>query len=209
MAFVGAISDLFSCGRPRRPQTRETNAGDDATRVAATSDPASTVRTSADKGPIDTPLPSVSTRLSVLEEDLPPSRPAQSKGSADSTPSSTCTHASIAAGTVPDIEHAPEEVRQDRNERNKGSSDGRVKSGKGWQVEQRFIVITDTQATSDPAPQLKLDNVATAAPEVAPMAEAPGPVQPPAPSHHGPSRRGRSQEGRDCSTLGGAYHGTC
>ena len=176
MAFAGAISDLFSCGRPRRPQTRdETNTGEDASRVAATLDPASpgdiraTANTSSDKPPVDASALRDATRHAVPEHDVSHIRPAERERLTNSI--SSTIRASTEA--VRDLEHVPQKkLPQDRDEPNEGSRDEKVEAGKGWQVEQRFLVTTNTPGTSDANLEEEPDDAEAPVSEVTPMVEA-------------------------------------
>jgi hypothetical protein len=165
MAFVGAISDLFSCGRPRRPQTRDgASTGEDATGMAATSGIGGTLERVSDTTPRDTSAPHDATLHPVAEEGSPHiGAPEESKGIVHSGP--LTNRSSTEVGGVRTFEDArkevPEEVPHGHTGRNE-PSDGKAATGKGWQVEQRFLVTTSTPAASSATSELNVDNVKAA-----------------------------------------------
>lgn len=165
MAFVGAISDLFSCGRPRRPQTRDgASTGEDATGMAATSGIGGTLERVSDTTPRDTSAPHDATLHPVTEEGSPHiGAPEESKRVVDSGP--LTNRSSTEVGGVRTSEDArkevPEEVPQGHTGRNE-PSDGKAATSKGWQVEQRFLVTTSTPGASSATPELNGDNVKAA-----------------------------------------------
>jgi hypothetical protein len=175
MAFVGAISDLFNCGRPRRPQTRDelrdganTNSGDDTTRA----DPVPDIRIDAshsnnpDKtaaAPSDT-IPqlflgnSFSHIGSLDGRDSIDGRQPTVRPSTDAVRSlegrpSIVRPSTDAVRSIHSLQYVPEEMRARRNE----SNDEKSKSGSGWQVEKQFLVTTNTPDPSSATPKLSLD----------------------------------------------------
>jgi hypothetical protein len=175
MAFVGAISDLFNCGRPRRPQTRDelreganTNSGDDTTRA----DPVPGIRIDASHSnnpnktaaaPSDT-IPqlflgdSFSHIGSLDGRDSIDGRQPTVRPSTDAVRSlegrpSIVRPSTDAVRSIHSLQYVPEEMRARRNE----SSDGKSKTGSGWQVEKQFLVTTNTPDPSSATPKLSLD----------------------------------------------------
>jgi hypothetical protein len=175
MAFVGAISDLFNCGRPRRPQTREelrdgpnTNSGDDTTRA----DPVPDIRIDASHSnnagktaaaPSDT-IPqlflgdSFSHIGSLDGRDSIDGRQPTVRPSTDAVRSlegraSIVRPSTDAVRSIHSLQYVPEEMRARRNE----SIDEKSKSGSGWQVEKQFLVTTNTPDSSSAVPKLSLD----------------------------------------------------
>jgi hypothetical protein len=175
MAFVGAISDLFNCGRPRRPQTRDelreganTNSGDDTTRA----DPVPDIRIDASHSnnpnktaaaPSDT-IPqlflgdSFSHIGSLDGRDSIDGRQPTVRPSTDAVRSlegrpSIVRPSTDAVRSIHSLQYVPEEMRARRNE----SSDGKSKAGSGWQVEKQFLVTTTTPDPSSATPKLSLD----------------------------------------------------
>ncbi|KAF2820753.1 hypothetical protein CC86DRAFT_387205 [Ophiobolus disseminans] len=160
MAFVGVISDLFSCGKPRRSQTRDEtnpNSGEDASRVAVTSDPASggDIRATAGSGSNNLHAQhETSAPHNALFDPFPKEEDANIIPAENNRPNDDITtnvRASSESNTVRDPEDVPKEAPRGRDERNNvGPSDGEVKGGKVWQIEQRFLVVTRPN-TSDSA----------------------------------------------------------
>jgi hypothetical protein len=175
MAFVGAISDLFNCGRPRRPQTREelrnganTNPGDDTTRA----DPVPDIRIDAShsnnsnttaSAPSDA-IPqlflgnSVTHFGSLENRDSIEGRPSTVRPSTDAIRSldgrpSIVRRSTEAVRSLHSLQYVPEEIRTLQNE----LIDEKSKTGSGWQVEKQFLVTTNAPDASDAAPKLSLD----------------------------------------------------
>ncbi|KAH4267758.1 hypothetical protein HBI25_036000 [Parastagonospora nodorum] len=170
MAFAGVISDLFNCGRPRRPQTRDgSKSGEDATRmVAVTQDGAG-----FDIPPTAAAVPS-DTRLHAVPEDeeLPRPTSVESKAPFNSRPSTR--RASIEAIPADSIQHAPTEEPRSRTKRSESSdTNTKAKASIGKQVEQRFLVTIDTPASSNAPAKLSLDHVEASVVEVAPIEKKP------------------------------------
>jgi hypothetical protein len=170
MAFAGVISDLFNCGRPRRPQTRDgSKSGEDATRmVAVTQDGAGfDIPTTAAAAPSDA-------RLHAVPEDEELTRPTsvESKAPFNSRPSTR--RASIEAVPADSIQHAPTEESHSRTKRSESSdTNTKAKASIGKQVEQRFLVTIDTPASSNATAKLSLDHVEASVVKVAPVKKEP------------------------------------
>jgi hypothetical protein len=168
MAFVGAISDLFSCGKPRRPQTRDgaNNTGDDATRTDATPND------TPDKTPADTAAPHVATLPPVQEDSLLQFDLLGSKGPDDSLPQSNRAPTEANATHRLEEAHAESpEVPQSRTRRLEPSNE-KTKTGSGWQVEQRILVTTNATDTSNTPFKPSLDLVEASPVDVTPVVKA-------------------------------------
>jgi hypothetical protein len=168
MAIADAISDLFNCGRPRRPQTRDSaKPGEDAlrmtdVRVGATLDHAS-----------DETPPNISARDNATPQSVPEGGLLHIVPLEPHAPIDTSTlRTSPEATPVRSIEDVKEEVPQSRTRRDQ-EGDQRVKPGKATQIEQRFLVTTDTpDAGRLAAFELDLQNDHTTDEEVTPVLEA-------------------------------------
>jgi hypothetical protein len=154
MAFVGVFSDLFNCGRPRKPQTRdgpsETNFENvhDARRDV-TVDPAPNSLGATDDTYLDT------TTAPVLDEidqhpfaresiDLkvePPKHKEDTDHVAPTEPDAIRDHKNVL-----------DDVTQKRGEHHDGPGDEGTKDSKGWLVEKRIIVTADSKNTTDSSP---------------------------------------------------------
>jgi len=169
MAFAGVISDLFNCGRPRRPQTRNGSiSGEDATRmVAVTQNAGLDMPTTAAAAPSDARLHAV-----PEDEELPRPTSVESKAPFNSRPSTR--RASIEANPADNIQDAPAEEPRSRTKRSESSdTNTKAKASIGKQVEQRFLVTIDTPASSNAPTKLSLDHVEASVVEVAPIEKEP------------------------------------
>jgi hypothetical protein len=167
MAFVGAISDLFSCGKPRRPQTRDgANPGADVTRTDATPNDAQ------DKIAVDTAAPHLATLPPVHEDSFLQFESLGSKGPGDTLAQSICEPTAAQAPRQPEEAHAESpEVPQSRT-RCLESSNEKAKTSSGWQVEQRILVTTSAADTSDAPFKPSLDLIEASVVDVTPVLKA-------------------------------------
>jgi hypothetical protein len=166
MAFAGVISDLFNCGRPRRPQTRDgaVKPGEDATRMkAVTQDPEPSIHNDAIQHN-DSERPPIH-RLSLGDALQPVSEeghwdvtPLESTAPFNSRPSTR--RPSIEDSADNNLKDAPEEEPQQPVRRN-GPSHSKAKASIGKQIEQRFLVTIDTPSASNATPKLSRDNEVT------------------------------------------------
>lgn len=169
MAFAGVISDLFNCGRPRRPQTRNGSiSGEDATRmVAVTQNTGLDIPTTAAAASSDARLHAV-----PEDEELPRPTSVESKAPFNSRPSTR--RASVEATPADSIQHAPAEEPRIRTKRSESSdTNTKAKTSIGKHVEQRFLVTIDTPASSNAPAKLSLDHVEASVVEVAPLEKEP------------------------------------
>jgi hypothetical protein len=167
MAFVGAISDLFSCGKPRRPQTRDgANPGADVTRTDATPNDA------RNKTPVDTAAPHLATLPPVQEDSFLQLESLGSNGPGDSLPQSIYEPTAAQAPRQPEEAHAESpEVPQSRTRRFESSNE-KAKTSSGWQVEQRILVTTNAADTSDAPFKPSLDLIEASVVDVTPVVKA-------------------------------------
>lgn len=163
MAFAGAISDLFNCGRPRKPPTRDgTKSGEHATRSAG-----ATLNHGSDDRPLSTSSDDNATpQLGVGGGRLHVSPFAFSPPIDLNLPT---IRASTESNAVRRLEHGPEEAPEGRTRPAEVSDQRPPKPGKGTQIEKRILVTTDTPDASLAAFDLDLPNVATASVETAPV----------------------------------------
>jgi hypothetical protein len=175
MAFVGAISDLFSCGRARRPQTHdETRDGANTNTADATrADPvvpdiqidATPPTDSSDKTPSS---PSDATPRPVLGDDLPQISPLENRPSIEGRASTVRP----STDAVRSLQYVPEEAPQSRTRRIESSGE-KTKASSGWQVEKQFLVTTNTSEASNATPKLSLDKAESSIVDVTPIVSAP------------------------------------
>jgi hypothetical protein len=171
MAFVGAISDLFSCGRARRPQTRD-DASDGAntnTADGTRADPVPDIRIDATPPSDNTDQthssPGDATRPPVLGEDITQFTPLESRTSVEGRASTVRP----STDAVRSLQYVPEEAPQSRARRIESIGD-KTKAGSGWQVEKQFLVTTNSSDASSATPKLSLDKADSSVVDVTPMA---------------------------------------
>jgi hypothetical protein len=180
MAFVGAISDLFSCGRARRPQTRDetrdaadTNTGEEAARADPLPDIRidATLSDNADKTPS---RPSDANAQTFLGDGLSHTDPLDHRESIEGRPSTVRP----STDAVRSLQYVPEEVPQSRTRRIESIGE-KPKTGSGWQVEKQFLVTTNTLDASSAAPKLSLDKVEASVIDITPVVTTQDPVPAP------------------------------
>ncbi|OAL00851.1 hypothetical protein IQ06DRAFT_335287 [Phaeosphaeriaceae sp. SRC1lsM3a] len=175
MAFTGAISGLFSCGRARKPQTRE----ELEAAAAGTGGEGDTMRLDPEfpNSRIDATTTNVTDKEHNEHNSAPPqlSAPRFSEELfpfAAVHPVPAVPAPAPSEPTSPKLEHVPEE-RPQRNAERRQSSDVASKPAKG-QIEHRILVTAAAKHdTKDAASELKVDHVETSFTNPAPVTKAP------------------------------------
>lgn len=177
MAFTGAISGLFSCGRARKPETRE-----EVDAAAGTSGEGGTTRAdpeSATPNRIDATTNVTDKEYNNTQNSAPPQLSAP-RFSEELFPFAAVhpvpavpEPAPAEPASPPKLEHVPEERPQRKTERRQ-SSDVASKAAKGTQIEHRILVTSVAKSdTKDAAPELKVEHVETSVSDAAPVTKTP------------------------------------
>jgi hypothetical protein len=166
MAFAGAISSLFDCGRPRKPPTRDgAKPGEDATRSVG-----ATLNHGSDDVPLnDSPNDKATPQLGLGGGQLHISPFAFSPPIDLNTPSEA---ASTKINAVRSLEHVPEDVPQGRTSPTQGSDHRLSKPVKGTQIEKRILVTADAPDLSLATFDLDLPNLGNTPVEATPVVKA-------------------------------------
>jgi hypothetical protein len=172
MAIADAISDLFNCGRPRRPQTRDSaKLGQDVTRMN------DRVGATLHHGSDETPQSTSAYDNDATIQPVPEHSPFQPEPLETQAPIETpTTRVSAESTAARDVEEAPEKVPPGRTTRDQ-VSDQSVKPIKGTQIEKRILVTTDAPDAGLVAFDLGPADVNTSAKEVPPAVKAPEPTR--------------------------------
>jgi hypothetical protein len=166
MAIADAISDLFNCGRPRRPSTRDSaKPGENVTRMN------DRVGATHHHGSAETPLNTSAYDNSATLLPVPEASPFQLEPLDSQAPIDTpAICASTETSAVRSVEEA-EKVPQGRTTRDQGG-DQRAKPGKVTQIEKRILVTTDAPDAGLATFDLCHEDVNTSAKEVTPATKA-------------------------------------
>jgi hypothetical protein len=171
MAIADAISDLFNCGRPRRPQTRDSaKPGEDVTRMN------DRVGATLHHGSDETPLSASAHDHNATLQRVPEGSPFQPEPLESQAPIDTPTIRASTEASARSVEEVPERVPQGRTTRAE-VNDQRVKPGKGTQIEKHILVTNDAPDAGLAAFDLGLEDVTTSAMEVTPAIKAPESVR--------------------------------
>jgi hypothetical protein len=170
MAFAGAISSLFDCGRPRKPTTRDgTKPGEDATRSVG-----ATLNHGSDDVPLnDSPHDNATSQLGLGGGQLHISPFAFSPPIDLNTPTDSAATKTNAVR----LEHVPEEAPEGRTKSTLVSDQRPSKPGKGTQIEKRILVTANAPDSGLAAFDLDLPNLGNTPVEVTPVVKAPQTTQ--------------------------------
>lgn len=177
MAFTGAISGLFSCGRARKPETRE-----EVDAAAGTGGEGGTTRSDPEfattQQPIDATTNVTDKGYNIHQHSAPPQLSAP-RFSEELFPFAAVhpvpavpEPAPAEPASPPKLERASEEPQRKTERRQSG--DVASKAGKGAQIEHRILVTAVARPEkNDAAPELKVEHIETSVNDAAPVTKAP------------------------------------
>lgn len=159
MAFVGAISDLFSCGKPRKPQAQESAIESRDAPAAArdvTAEPVPNIGLGAFAPlelSLETPWDKTTTTPPNDKDATPKPRQGETVTHDRNSDIPTRLPVPTKSSARPERENVLDEVAQDSSERHEQSIGDNKVENKAWLVEKRILVTGSPHEKSNARPE--------------------------------------------------------